>query len=552
MTVGTSYFERSWEKSLLKHDIRPDLPQTDSEALLRLTYPGVGKCHRFLYGTGSFRKIDDDDERPGFEEKEDPRTKTKEYRQLARKLEKMEDEQKINYLKKRLTNHMCSFFIEKHPELGLVADEDPRMVSEIQKRIYRISKLLDDSPLYSPFLRGLNTDKYHEPGWSKRQKYAKPYIDDIRILTQKIEGRPVKEEPKHPEIELSDMIYENDNQIKNTLVPEVFILRGLYYYLKVQKVETLRYASDKDISKLRSNHGNYRYALKYISKGIYNGAFSLYFISTFGSIFERYIQNYRTWLRLEMIAIQFSGRMEVDALRRKVERHDDTLKNIRKNSKSLPLLRRMYPWFPDEFRYERLKKSEIKSAFKNVEHKDFNKKVHNIKSRQMVSLFINLATFLAGSPLMRLSILWIRDLNSSNIDIQLQKRLIQSTQMLNNFYRMLGLGVDSKRGQDNAFKLLTGIVTFCAQTMDQYVMKSGGIMDKAYQRDPLIKSYTAITHFLKAYPDDKPARNLLHELEPDAERLLKSSVKANHIKTANTILQNIKASIHKSKQSKDK
>jgi len=426
------------------------------------------------------------------------------------------------------------------------------MVSELQKRIHRVTKLLDDSPLYSPFLRGLNTDKYDEPGWSKRQKFAKPFINDIRILFRRIEGKPNESEPKLTEIELSDMIYEDDIQKKSSLIPEVFILRGLYYMLKVQKVETLRYASEKDISILRSNHGNYRYALKYLAKGIYNGAFSLFFVTVFGTISDRYIQNYRTWLRLEIIAIQFSGRVEVDSLREKVERHDDTLKNIRKNSKSLPLLRRMYPWFPDEFRYERLKISDIKSAFKSFENKDFNKKVHGIKSRQMVSLFINLATFLAGSPLMRLSIILIKNLNANEVDVHLQKRLIQSSQMLNNFYRMLGLGVDSKRGRDNSFKLLTGIINFCGDTIQHYAMKSGGIMDKGYQRDPFIKTYTAITHFLKTYPNDKPARKMLHEFEPDAQRFLKASVKTNHIKVANTILQNIKLSIRKAAEAEQK
>ncbi len=532
----------------MRQEIQSLLQRTNFEALLRLENPCIGKTHHFLYGTGSFRKTDDDDENPDIHQKEDPKTKTKEYRELERSLEKMEDDQKINYLKKRLTNHICSIYIENHPELGLVADEDPRMVSELQKRIYRISKLLDDSPLYSPFLRGLNTDSYSEPGWSKRQKFAKPYIDDIRILAWKIDGKPANEEPKLSEIELSDMIYEDDIQKKSTLIPEVFILKGLYYQLKIQKVETLRYASDKDISILRSNHGNYRYALKYIAKGMYNGAFSLFNTITFGSIFDKYIQNFRMWVRLEMIAIQFSGRLEVDGLRNKVERHDETLKNIRKNSKSLPLLRRMYPWFPDEFKYVRLKTSNIKSAIKYYENKDFNKKVLEVKSRQLVTLFINLATFLAGSPLMRLSIILTKNLKSGNIDLLLQQRLIQSSQMLNNFYRMLGLGTGSKRGNENSLKLLTGIVTFCDETIVQFVMKSGGLIDKAYQRDPFIKKYTAISHFLKAYPEEKEARQLLHNMKSDAERLLKASVKSNHIKTANTILQNIKLSIRKAEE----
>jgi len=517
---------------------------TNVEVLLRLERPSMGKTHRFLYGTGSFRKTDDD-EGPDISQKEDPRTKTKEYRELERTIEKMEDDQKVKYLKKRLTNHICSIFIETHPELGLVADEDPRMVSEIQKRIYRISKLLDDSPLYSPFLRGLNTDKYNEPGWSKRQKFAKPYNDDIRILARKAEGKPFESDPKLSESEISDIIYENDSPKKNTLIPEIFVLRGMYYFLKVQRAETMRYASDKDISILRSNHGNFRYALKYIAKGIYNGAFSLFNIITFGTVFDKYVQNYRTWLRLEMIAIQFSGRLDVDKLRRKVERHEDTLKNIRKNSKNLPLLQRMYPWFPDEFRYTRLKTSDIKTAIKNFEGKDLGKKINGIKSRQLVSLFINLATFLAGSPLMRLSIILTRNLNFVNDDMRLQQRLIQSTQMLNNYNRMLGLGIDSKRGNHNSFKLLNGVVTFCDETIQHYVMKSGGIIDKAYQRDPFIKKYTAINYFIKAYPDDKKARQLLHSMEPDAERLLRASVKSNQIKTANTILQNIKLSIRK-------
>lgn len=516
------------------------------EVDLKLAHPCLGKCHRFLYGTGAFRKQDDDEDPPDVVRKEDPRTRTKEYRELEKLLDKMEEGQKINYLKKRLTNHICSIYIESHPELGLVADEDPRMVSELQKRIYRITKLLDDSPLYSPFLRGLNLDKYNEAGWSKREKLARPYIDDIRKLNRKIDGKPSDGEPAISEIELSDMIFEDDNQKRSSLVPEAFILRGLYYFFKVQKVETLRYASDKDLSILRSNHGNYRYALKYIAKGIYNGALSLFNIVTFGQIFDRYIQNYRTWLRLEMIAIQFSGRLEVENLRSKVERHDQTLKNIRRNNKNLPLLRRMFPWFPDEFRYARIRQSDIKSAVKHYDNNDFNKKVRGIKSRQLVSLFINLATFLAGSPLMRLSIILTRDLQPSGIDMHLQLRLIHSTQMLNNYYRMLGLGVDSKRGRDNAFKLLTGIINYCSETIERYAMKSGGIMDKAYQRDPFIKTYTAITQFLKAYPEDKAARKLLHDFEPEAQRLLKASVKVNHIKIANTILQNIKTSIRKS------
>jgi len=519
------------------------LPELD--LLLKLQSPGCGRVHRRLYGPGACRKTDDDTEKPDLTQKEDPETKTKEYRELARTLEKMEDDQKIAYLKKRLTNHICSVYIEKHPELGLVADEDPRMVSELQKRIYRVSKLLDDSPLYSPFLRGINTDKYDEPGWARRQKFAKPFIEDIRILARKVDGKPADGQPKISEIELSDMIYENENQKKNTLIPEVFILRGMYYLTKIHKVEAMRFASEKDIAMLRTNHGNFRYALKYFSRGIYSGALSLFNVVTFGAAFDRYIQNYRTWLRLEMIAIQFSGRLEVEELRAKVERHDDTLKSIRKNSKNLPLLRRMFPWFPDEFRHERLRLSAIRTAFKHYENKDYGKKVDGIKSRQLVAMIINLTTFLAGSPLMRLAMIIIRNLRWDDPDLRLQQRMIQSTQMLNNYYRMLGLGVGSKRGRDNSFKLLTGLITYCRETIELHVMKSGGLIDKAYKRDPFIKIYMAVSYFLNAYDDDAKVRQLLHDFEPDVERLLKASVKANHIKTANTMLQNIRLSKRK-------
>ena len=419
---------------------------TPHDILLQLETPSIGRMHHLLYGTGAFRKTEDDT-RANFRLKEDPETLTKEYRELERILDKMEDAQKITYLKKRLTSHICSVYMEHHPELGLVADEDPKMVSELHKRIHRISSLLDDSPLYSPFLRGMNLDTYTEPGWRKRQNLAQPYINDIRTLYHKIQGKPVNEALKFSEIELSNMIYEDINRSKSAILPEVFILRGMHYYNRIQKTESLKYASEKDLSILRSNHGNFRYALKYIARGIYAGALSPFFIVTFGGILDQYIQNYRTWLRIEITAIQFSERMEVDSLRNRVARHDETLKNIRRNSRNLPLLRRMYSWFPDEFRYSRVKLSEITAAIKNYENKEFNKKVKGIKSRQLVSLFINLTLFLAGSPLMRLSILLIRELKTTDKDIQLRLRMIQTTQMQNNYYRMLRLGGRQPTGQ---------------------------------------------------------------------------------------------------------
>jgi hypothetical protein len=534
--------------SLLKLNLHLFDWDSDPEVLIRLERPSLGRTHQYLYGPRTRRMAEDDDDRPDFKEKADPRLKTKEYRELARTLEKMEEQQKINYLKKRLTNHICSIYIESHPELGLVADEDPRMVSELQKRLHRIQKILDDSPLYSPFLRGMNTDKYNETGWSRRQALAKPYIADIKVLIRKTEGKITEKEPKIAEIALSDMIYDNENKKNSTLLPEVFLMRGMYYLMKIQRIESLRFASDKDLSKLRANHGNYRYALRHISKGIFNGGLTLFNIVMFGSIFDRYLQNYRTWLALEMIAIQFSQRLEVDQLRNKVDRHVATIKNIRKNNKNIPILRRMYPWFPDGYIYQRLKLSDLKTAIKNHEHKHRDRKVGGIVTRQMIALFMNLSLFLAGSPLARLAIILSREITSTDLDIILQKRMVESTQMLNNYYRMLGLGIDSRKGEENSYKLLQGIVNHSHETIERYVMKRGGSLEKSFERDPYIKTYTSINAFLQAYPDEGKGRKLLHNFLPQAERLLKSSVKSTHIKAANTIVHNIKTSARRHKK----
>jgi len=513
--------------------------------------PAIKKTHKYLYGAGAFRMTEDGEQRPDFDAKENPELNSRPYKELERALEKMEPKQQISYLKKRLTNHICSVYIENHPELGLVADEDPRMVSELQRRIHRIQKLLEDSPLYSPFLRGINTDKYNEAGWSRRQKFANPFIHDIKSLARKVDNRTSDTMPNLSEMKVSDMIYENENKKKSNLVPEVYILRGLHYLLKIQKVESLRFASDKDLSRLRANHGNYRYALRHVSNGIYNGGFSLFNIVTFGSIFDKYIQNYRTWVGLEMSAIQFSGRLEVDQLRSKVNRHVTTLKHIRKNNKNIPVLRRMYPWFPDDYRYVRLKISDIKAAVNNHENKHVNKKVHGIITRQMIALFINLATFMAGSPLMRLGIILSRELKSNNAEIKLQQRMIQATQMLNNYYRMLGLGIDSRKGLENSLKLLKGLVIYCTETIERFVEKKGGKLEKSFERDPYIRVYTAINAFIQAYPEDKSARKMLHSFQPHAERLLRSSVKSNQIKTANTIVHNIQVSIRRHEELED-
>jgi len=479
---------------------------------------------------------------PDFTEKEDPRVKTREYRELEKILDKMDEAGKLKYLKKRLTSHICSFYIQTHPELGLVADEDPRMVSEIQRRIHRIYKILDDSPLYSPFLRGINTDQYCEAGWSRREKLAKPLISDIKILIRKVERKPVEQDPKISEIMLSDLIYENESRKKNTLLPEVFILRGLYCLLKIQKLESLRYASEKDISMLRANHGNYRNALRYFAKGLFSGGFTLFNVMIFGSFFDKYIQNYRTWLALEMVAIRFSGRLDVDTLRRKVSRHVATLKHVRKNNKHIPVLSRMYHWFSDDFRYTRIKMSDIKTAIGNYDSNRSDRKVHGIVNRQMLALYINLTTFLAGSPLSRLGIILSRELQSGNAELTLQRRVIESTQMLNTYYRMLGLGIDSRKGQENSTKLLKGLLNQCNETIEQFVFKKGGHIEKSYERDPFIKTYIAISAFLQAYPDDKPVRKLLHGFQPHAERLLRASAKSNQINVANTIVHNIKTS----------
>ncbi len=518
------------------------IQQTDQDLYLHLEKPSIGRTHRYLYGTSSYRKLDEEGAGSEFGQKEDPRTKTKEYRELEKVLDKMEEEQKINYLKKRLTSHICSIYIETHPELGLVADEDPRMVNEIQRRVFRIHKILDDSPLYSPFLRGINTDLYNETGWSRRQKLAAPLINDIKTLIRKVENKPVEKEPKMSEMNLSDLIYENENKKKSTLLPEVFILRGLYSLLKIQKIESLRYASEKDISMLRANHGNYRNALRYIAKGLFNGGFTLFNAIIFGSFFDKYIQNYRTWLGIEMVAIKFSGRLDVDQLRSKVKRHVATLKDIRKNNKNIPILTRMYPWFSDDYKYVRIKKSDIKAAIGNYENKNHGKKVHGIVNRQMLALYMNLTTFLAGSPLSRLAVILSKELKTSDLELTLQKRMIQSTQMLNNYYRMLGLGVDSQKGQGNSFKLLQGLLSQCSQTIEGYVLKKGGQIDKSYERDPFMKTYIAINAFLQAYPDDKAVRKLLHEFQPNAEKLLRASASSNQIKIANTIVHNIKTS----------
>jgi len=524
----------------------PDYMQhTHPDALLSLERPSLGRTHRYLYGRGSYRKLDEERASPELGKKEDPRVKTKEYRELEKTLDRMEDQQKINYLKKRLTSHMCSFYIESHPELGLVADEDPRMGNEIQRRVHRIHKILDDSPLYSPFLRGINTDQYNETGWSRRQKQATPFIKDIKILIRKVEKKSVEKEPKMSEMMLSDLIYENENRKKSTLLPEVFILRGLYSLLKIQKIESLRYASEKDISMLRANHGNYRNALRYIAKGLFNGGFTLFDVIIFGSFFDKYIQNYRTWLGIEMMAIRFSGRPDVDQLRNKVKRQVATLKHIRKNNKNIPVLTRMYPWFSDDYKYVRIKKADVKAAIGNYENKHHSKKVHGIANRQMMALYINLTTFLAGSPLSRLAVILSRELKTRDPELILQKRMIQSTQMLNNYYRMLGLGIDSKKGQGNSYKLLQGLLSQCNETIERYVFKKGGQFEKPYERDPFMKTYIALNTFLQAYPDDKAVRNLLHSFELHAERLLKASASSNQIKIANTIVHNIKASKRK-------
>ena len=521
------------------------MQRTHPDALLSLERPSLGRTHRYLYGTGSYRKLDEEGASPDFNQKEDPRVKTKEYRELEKVLDKMEDEQKINYLKKRLTSHICSFYIESHPELGLVADEDTGMGNEIQRRVNRIHKILDDSPLYSPFLRGINTDKYNETGWSRRQKLAVPLINDIKIVIRKVEAKPVDKEPKMSEMMLSDLIYENENKKKSTLLPEVFILRGLYSLLKIQKIDSLRYASEKDISMLRANHGNYRNALRYLAKGLFNGGFTLFNAIVFGSFFDKYIQNYRTWLGIEMVAIKFSGRQDVEQLRSKVKRQVATLKHVRKNNKNIPVLTRMYPWFSDDFKYVRIKKSDIKTAIGNHENKQHGKKVHGIVNRQMLALYINLTTFLAGSPLSRLAVILSNELKTRDPELILQKRMIQSTQMLNNYYRMLGLGTDSQKGQGNSYKLLQGLLKHCNETIERYVFKKGGQFEKPYERDPFMKTYIALNTFLQAYSDDKTVRKLLHDFEPHAKRLLEASATSNQIKIANTIVHNIKVSKRK-------
>ena len=92
------------------------------------------------------------------------------------------------------------------------------------------------------------------------------------------------------------------------------------------------------------------------------------------------------------------------------------------------------------------------------------------------------------------------------------------------------------------------MINFCNQTIARYLPHPWGILDKSWQRDPFIKMYLAISLFLNVHPEDKNARQLLHELEPKMSGLLKASVKNKDIKAANTILQAIRQSIHKNAQ----
>lgn len=491
------------------------------------------------------------DSAPQAGKKERPELKTREYMELERTLERMEDPQKIVYLKKRLTNHICSVYIEEHPELGLITDDDPRMVSELQRRIHRINKILDDSPIYSPFLRGIKIDRYKDTGWSTRPSLAKRYLNDIQILAKQIDGVSVQERTTIPEIEISDMIYDSERGKKGALVPEVHILRGLHNLAKIQRMVSTRYASDKDLSKLRANHGNYRNALRHIASGIYNGGLSLFSVVAFGRVFDRYIQNYRLWLSIELLAIRFSGRLEVIQLQRKVDRHIETLKNLRKNNKNITLLRRMYNWFPDDFRYQRIRISEVKSAFKNKDKGNDSKRVKGIVSRQLIAVFLNLVLFLAGSPLARLSLLLSDNIVSVDPELTLRKRQIYSTQMLNNFYKVFGLEGDSQKGPVNALKLLDNIVEYCEVTIKRYLPKAGSTaLEKPYERDPFIKIFTGLRMFLTLFPQDKTARALLHNFYPHAQQLLKGSMKKDHISVAHTIVTVIENSIseHKSER----
>ncbi len=107
---------------------------------------------------------------------------------------------------------------------------------------------------------------------------------------------------------------------------------------------------------------------------------------------------------------------------------------------------------------------------------------------------------------------------------------------------MLGLGIDSQKGQGNSYKLLQGLLSQCNQTIEGYVFKKGGPIEKSYERDPFMKAYIALNAFLQSYPEDKAVRKLLHDFQVHAEKLLRASASSIHIKIANTIVHNIKTS----------
>lgn len=375
-----------------------------------------------------------------------------------------------------------------------------------------IEALFEKSPLNTPFLTDIQSERFYEPRisfFSKRPQLNKDFDNDAKYLFRMI----------NTHITSKSSIFTKE-EIEKKLI-SVSKKRGGKKRQVETDLRTLLALHNWSLARSRAlpkNQKNNLFieALRNLCQAMYIGGFGYFNVSSFGLIHSEYINNYKLLLEEKQKQIMKNSLLYdfLPAMRRQYS----GLELLKKSSKFLnSRLINVFETHSLDFKLKKLYISDFKKALSNYFKDKHDKMVNGIQSKNYIFLYLDLLVYQAcifqmDLPEMLIQYNKLKDIMEKDYDISLRVHAIKIRQLLYKYYGSLSatesepdemiITMDTEaesKDESSPHKLLSKIMSACNQTIYEIRRRAGidrYIEVKYYELYPLYRYYDALVSYL--------------------------------------------------------
>ncbi|NQU64429.1 MAG: hypothetical protein HQ517_09135 [SAR324 cluster bacterium] len=398
--------------------------------------------------------------------------------------------------------------------------------ADYKKAKIDIEALFEKSPLNTPFLNSLQSERFYEPRISifgKRPILDKDFDNDAKFLFRIINTHLTSKSSIYTKEEIEQKlasVARKRGGKKRQIETDLRSILALHIW---------SYTRSRALPKNKKND-LFIEALTNLCQAMYIGGFSYFNVSSFGLIHSEYVKNYKQLLEEKQKQI-LKNSILYDFLP-VLRSHLGGIELLKKSSIFLnSRLINVFETHSLDFKLKKLYISDFKKALYNYFNHKYDKMVNGIQSKIFIFLYLDLMVYLScifqmDLPEKLTQYNALNDIKGKDYDISLRVHAIRIRQLLFNFYWSLSQSefepgkepITTRTETDtetelktdpSPYGLLCKIMASCNQAINEIRNKSNidrYIEVTYYELYPLYRYYDALVNYIPNFAIDKDVK----------------------------------------------